>query len=435
MKEQKTETKKESLERFELANKPTLIITKELKNKIDFLHKKAGATEWSGELITREEGTITDLNDWKIIAEDIYLADIGSPGFTGYEIDKGSFKSSDIIELYEQFPGLLEGTHKIHHLHSHHGMQAYFSGTDWENLEDRSLVSNYFLMLIVNFDGKWCAKVAFKAKKEGSRAAQLTFSNNSDGFSPLKLESANDKDVLVVMDCKIEVEENLLVDETFQQRYNKVVNDKAEEIKRKEEEKKKHYQSQNQYNKSLGKGKSWKDDWNSQPTFTPNGWYDNGDLGRGAFDNSTGYWEDGTYDSKYKKKDKKISELTEKEWNEQQSELHKFELRHAKGFINSILSGSYSPNDYTDVIKKLQEIEKEFTGFTDYNMFMNQFEDCMIDHFNVLFPDKTIDDYVSLLEITKEYLQPYRIQAQIIDDIVDDILISEIELNKIETVI
>lgn len=119
MTEQNNKITKKCLERVELTNKPTLIITEEFKKKVDFLHSKVGAKEWSGELITREEGSITSPNEWKIYAEDIFLVDVGSPGFTSYEVDKGSFKAPDIIELYEAYPELLDGTLKVQHIHTH----------------------------------------------------------------------------------------------------------------------------------------------------------------------------------------------------------------------------------------------------------------------------------------------------------------------------
>ena len=119
MTEQNKHIPKKSLERIELSSKPTVIITEKLQNQIKWLHAKNGSTEWSGELITREEGIITDLNSWKIYAEDIFLADIGTPGFTGYEVDKGSFKAVDIIELYDTYPELLEGEKKVQHVHTH----------------------------------------------------------------------------------------------------------------------------------------------------------------------------------------------------------------------------------------------------------------------------------------------------------------------------
>lgn len=107
------------LDRLPLSNKPTFLITEKLQDQIEYLHKQLGAIEWSGELITSETNTIQHLNDWTIRGEDIFLADVGSPGYTSYEVDKGAFKASDIIELYEAFPGLMEGTHKLQHIHTH----------------------------------------------------------------------------------------------------------------------------------------------------------------------------------------------------------------------------------------------------------------------------------------------------------------------------
>lgn len=98
------------------------MVTEKLQKQIDFLHSRVGDKEWSGELITSEKGSINDLDGWEIIAEDIYLVDVGTSGYTAYEVDKGGFKAADIVDMYEKYPGLLEGTQKAHHIHTHHSM-------------------------------------------------------------------------------------------------------------------------------------------------------------------------------------------------------------------------------------------------------------------------------------------------------------------------
>ena len=108
-----------TLNKLELSNKPTVVVSEKLLSQINFLHNKEGNKEWSGELITSEEGKITDLDSWRIICEEMFLADIGNGGSTEYEVDKGGFKSVDIVEMYELFPGLLDGTKKAHHIHTH----------------------------------------------------------------------------------------------------------------------------------------------------------------------------------------------------------------------------------------------------------------------------------------------------------------------------
>lgn len=197
-----------SLDRLELFNTPTLVITPRLRQQIDFLHEKVGSAEWSGELITSEKGSITNLSQWQIIAEDLFLVDIGDSTYTEYRVGEGSFKEADIIDLYDAYPGLMEGTHKAQHLHSHHTMGAFFSGTDWRNLGDRAGSANYCLMLIVNFDGSYVAKVAWKATRKIEGAQVLQFSNNLDALPAIQLEGrvTEEEEVLVIVDCKIEME-------------------------------------------------------------------------------------------------------------------------------------------------------------------------------------------------------------------------------------
>lgn len=395
--------------------------------KIEWLHRKVGSKEWSGELITREEGTINDLDSWKIVVEDIFLADIGSPGFTGYEVDKGSFKSSDIVELYDAYPDLMEGKLKLQHIHTHHSMAAFFSGTDWENLEDRSTISNYFLMLIVNFDGKWCAKVGFKAEKAGAKSIKLSFKNNSDGFKPLSIKEDPNKDVLVVMNCNIEkevVEDDM--EKAFADRYNKVRTDLAreEEEKRKAAAAKQNGGATPRIQGKLPFGGDKGDWWD--PTDEMDEWYKD----------SNGIWTK-------EKKPKKISDMTDKEWadHEQAEEAAKvfqkdqldvkgkFELRHAKALINSIIDNTYSPYDFSDCIKKLEEEDKSLLQEADYDRWLDQFVFALEEHFDTLFIDKTDDDYVQMLEMIYDYLLPYKRGCELIVSLLDSID-TEIELNK-----
>lgn len=417
--EQKQPTKKECLERFELSNKPTLFITRELKTKIDWLHSMVGNKEWSGELITEEEGNINDLDGWKITAKDIFLADVGTSGFTGYEVDKGSFKSSDIIELYDAYPELLTGKLKLQHCHTHHGLGIFFSGTDWENLEDRAAVSNYFLMLIVGFDNKWVAKVAFKAKRSGGKSVKLDFANNTDGFKAMKIEENNDKEVLVVMDCKIELE-SLTIDATFAERYNKVVDEKEAEKKREEEARKASYKTPQKYGNGLGTLRQGKLPYE-----------DVGYGGYGGHNSWEGYesWEDNGHGIAVRK-EKKISDMTEKEWLENETGVGKFELRHAKALINSILHSTYSPMDFSDCIKKLEAEDATLHNKGEYEEWIDQFDWSLGEHFDVLFPYKNVGDYVDLLRVMQEYLHPYK-RNRLVQSILEA-LVAEIELNSEE---
>ena len=89
---------------------------------------------------------------------------------------------------------------------THHGMATFYSGTDWSQLHDRALESNYFMMLITNFKNEHIAKVAFKAKSKTTTSG-LSFANDVENeFGELEFENEDSKEVLVVMDCIVEVE-------------------------------------------------------------------------------------------------------------------------------------------------------------------------------------------------------------------------------------
>lgn len=184
-------------------------------------------------MITSERGKITDLDNWTIVAEDIFLVDVGTGAYTEYEVDKGAFKAADIVQLYDEFPGLEDGSKKAHHCHTHHRLGAFMSGTDWSQMNDRALVSNYFMMLVV--DSKppytWVAHVGWPVviKQQRKTFSKLelgnktvSFVNNADGYPDMELalteaeqklvgEKAEDvveeKKVLFVMECNVVKEE------------------------------------------------------------------------------------------------------------------------------------------------------------------------------------------------------------------------------------
>jgi len=388
---QKTNFTASSLDKLELSNKPKLYLSAEIQKQINYLHSRAGSTEWSGELIVKETGSITDLDDFVMRAEDIYLVDIGSAAFTGYEVDKGAFKAPDIINMFESFPGLLEGTHKNHHIHTHHNMSAFFSGTDWSNLNDRALESDYFMMLIVNFAGNYVAKVAFKAKRADNSKTVLEFANNADNHRPIELDSKVAKEVLVVMDCEIFLEpvDDGLTD-SFKQRYQKV---KVESSKPTYVNNYVSNRATPRYSQgTLGTDKS-NDGWDEEPWF--NAPPSTIDLG-----------------------DKPISSMTDKEFNNYDSvfsgskmpEVEKFNEKSAKRFINCALSGTKDIWNMDDPMVLIKKIDKKIQNgnIRKYDFLKDLENDHLSNSFDKLFPKNNIVQYMDLLSVTKELLSNNR---------------------------
>lgn len=391
---------KKPLEKLELSNKPVLVITEKLKRQIAYLHGKVGSNEWSGELLTREEGTIQDLDDWKIIAEDIFLADVGSPGSTSYEVDKGGFKSVDVAAMFDKFEGLLDGTLKNQHIHTHHSMDSFFSLTDWENLYDRAKVSNYVLMLVVNFAGKYCAKVAFMAKVKDTKESSIEFVNNVDNFEGMVIKNDSEKEILVVMDCAIQQEASE-TDTWFQERYESVTASIQEENNKKV---KSTYKGGKSHQKTMFPGHRSASDWDT--------------------------WEE----PKYNKKQKRISDMTQREWemNQKEEEMEKvknkpnmWETRHVFALLNCVLNQN-SDMSFISPIPVLSDLERKFRDEKDRNEFLNIVSFTIKEKFDELFIPKNSDDhYLDMMIAVVDFLNAYKYN-KLAEDIME-VCWSEIE--------
>jgi hypothetical protein len=343
------------LPRLEFSNKPKLIMTANLVKQIKKLHNRVGSKEWSGELITRETGSIADLPNWTITAEEIFLVDVGSSGYTSYEVDKGSFKAPDIVELYNQFPGLLTGELKNQHIHTHHNMDSFFSGTDWENLEDRASVSNYFIMLIVNMRGKYIAKVAFKAIVETPAidvTKDISFFNDADEYPGYRLPSnqpAQKVETLVVMDLDVtyeQVEEE--PEDWFDERFSMVKKNAEEEARKVTTYPQTNY---NQYPQrtNIPVGSRTEKDNKRKETFKQSRMYDIDDA-YDAMDASDNYG--------YQTPAKRIMEMNEQEWKEtQETEYDNIKLYDAHHLINTVLEDDLKTFNYNSPLPALKKFD------------------------------------------------------------------------------
>lgn len=457
------QTRYNSLERLSLSNKPKVIITPTLKSQIDFLHEMVGTREWSGELITSETGKLTDLDDWTITAESIYLADIGSGAYTGYQVDKGGFKAVDIIEMYDAFPGLLEGKQKNHHIHTHHSMGAFMSGTDWDNLTERADVSNYFMMLVVDFKDTYVAKMAFRAKIKGSGTEVISLVNNQDGFGEIFLDSGErEKEVLVVMSCEVVMPaaeaskadyrkmvayqkvadilrnagdtedadrwsrkgaECSMVNNSFIERYNYVKKAVEEEARR--------TPSTFHYDRPRGNGR---EDYGRQ--WTPSN-HDSTTQTTIPYSEWDGRWQEDISDLRSESKStpskrKRIMEMTDKEYreylrqeetyekrkknNKKESKKASFKDAEIRIILNSAINEETFPLSSENPIPKLMKLDKEVPSRT---LYATHFIKQLSDNFEVLYPNsKNDEDYLQLLNAIADKLYKFK-TCDLIDNIVE----------------
>lgn len=373
------------LPRLELSNKPQLIISKKLKDQIDFLHKKVGSAEWSGELITREEGNIGDPDNWKIIAEEIYLVDIGSGAFTGYTVNEGAFKAADIIDMYEAYPGLIEGTHKNHHIHSHHNMASFFSGTDWSNLYDRGITCNYFLMLIVNFAGQYVAKVAFKAEQEQSPKT-IKLSNNADNFGSLSLDGDIPKNVFCVMDCNIDMGFLEPLEQSFLDRYEAVKVIKPVT-----------------YGSTYGGSTTYQG--KNFPETTK------------RWNNYTKKWEEDKEDQEEGTVEAGTKNFSKNRYSEiDDSKGRRYDIKDAKIFLNYLITDTITP-DISDCMKTFSDLNLKM-GTPEKAAWLDDFDSNLESYYKRFYPNETIQSYINMLKNVNTYLIYYKYNP-LVDDIMD----------------
>lgn len=191
------------MEKLKFKNSPKLILSKEFLAEIAYLHATViKGTEWSGLLYYEIiEGTIKEPNTLKLKARHVFLHDIGTAGSTEYEVD------DDIIDFYDQFPEALTKW-KVGHMHTHHNMSTNPSSVDIAEIEDNVKHHNYYLSLIVNYDGRYTAIIGIEVENEGKQ--KYTDESGVKRYWEIK----NHKEVYII-DIDIEFE----TDEWFEDQF------------------------------------------------------------------------------------------------------------------------------------------------------------------------------------------------------------------------
>lgn len=180
--------------------KGKLIISPELEEQIDIFHAIAGSTEWSGILLyVIKEGDISKPESLVIEVKGMFPMDIGTPGYTEYDYDERT------LDMYDLYPNALEEGWRLGHIHTHHNMKAYFSGTDLQELRDNIDNHAYYLSLIVNFDKKYCAKICIKGEREVKESSVLKYTGLFDNKKSNK-KSNSTKIETIVYNADLDIE-------------------------------------------------------------------------------------------------------------------------------------------------------------------------------------------------------------------------------------
>jgi len=187
-----------------VTGKAELTLGKEVMMKIHYLHQRVTRnTEWSGVLMYKTvSGGVEDPGNWKLEADDFILMDVGTGSYTEYDFD------TDDVYSFDKYTDAMLDDKRLGHIHTHHSMDTFFSGTDMSELHENAPNHAYYLSLIVNYKepGLWMAKVAFVGEETSVGSIVRTKNSilNMLGFGEPVEEVVNKvTPILYTIDCDL----------------------------------------------------------------------------------------------------------------------------------------------------------------------------------------------------------------------------------------
>jgi len=212
-----------------IGDKLNVFLSEKAFNKMKFLCENINKIEWSGCIVYSIEGSLTHRESIHIEVHDLIPLDKGSAAFTSYSFDERVLNF--IVEN-----NYLE--YKIGHLHSHHTMNTFFSGTDLEEVNENSEFIKPYLSIIINNKYEFSCKLAFRLKVLGSSVYEYQDIDNN-----IKETYTNDKDEYVAYyDCDVIIPKLSINDEEFMKQYENIIKPKPVAIVNKNYQNYKGYQ-------------------------------------------------------------------------------------------------------------------------------------------------------------------------------------------------
>lgn len=207
-----------SEEKFEL------ILTEELLDKIKYLCAEFPTREWSGVLFYNFEGDVSNIEDLKLTAFDLYPLDLGTATYTEFS------HSADFAGYIARHPELMDARQGL--IHSHNNMSTFFSGTDTATLKEMSPEYGSYLSLIVNNAGTYTAAIGVTAKITTVVKAKSDKKITYKGLDYSDKEIANNKeeDKEDVKDVVLRFDAQILKEIAYV--YNQEFIDSVEELKK-----------------------------------------------------------------------------------------------------------------------------------------------------------------------------------------------------------
>lgn len=153
--------------------------------------------EWSGTLFYTVEGSFEN-KDLVLTAQNFYVSDIGTAGFTRYKVTPEICSYMMEHDLLDCKTGLI---------HSHDTMNAFFSGTDSTTLKEEGIDSCHYLSLVVCNRGPYVARITRRVKETIEGVRRVSYPSYDDTIIESTEEvNFGEKEVVEYYNLSIEVE-------------------------------------------------------------------------------------------------------------------------------------------------------------------------------------------------------------------------------------
>ena len=173
-----------------------LIIPQHVEGKIRTLLREVHNIEWSGVLFYTYSGSF-ETNDLVLVCQDLVPMNIGSTGYTEFDVNEDIITYMTMHDLLDCQMGLI---------HSHHAMETFFSGTDERTLYEEGKDRINFLSLIVNNAGTYNARITEKDSVHVTRLIKATTKFFSD--SEYSTETSDESEGTQIRYHALDIERN-----------------------------------------------------------------------------------------------------------------------------------------------------------------------------------------------------------------------------------
>ena len=197
------QTSLRSMPTIKLDFKAVMHITESFNLKIAYMCKMIENIEWSGVLFFEAKGDINSQEGIIITPIDIYPMDKGSSAYTEYDF------TEEVFDYYEKHPDRFGM--KYGHIHSHHNMSTFFSGTDTQELIDNCVNHSYYVSLIVNNKNEMTARVAIAGERKMKASSVFSLKGLKDSMITIPRDEDVTENVMYYADIEIVKEESLFM--------------------------------------------------------------------------------------------------------------------------------------------------------------------------------------------------------------------------------